>query len=123
MVLKETDERFEVRASTIPGAGEGLFARAPLRAGDRLEAIGVLVQSGSLEDRCTAFADEYKLRVGDFLLLPLGYAGKLNHSDQPNLAKVVEGTSLFMEALRDIAPGEELFFTYSDYARERFGIR
>ncbi|MSQ09694.1 MAG: SET domain-containing protein-lysine N-methyltransferase [Dehalococcoidia bacterium] len=123
MVLRETDERFEVRASTIAGAGEGLFAQEPLLAGDRLEAIGVLVQSGSLEDRCTVFADEYKLRAGDLLLIPMGFAAKLNHSDQPNLAKVVEGTRLFMEALRDIAAGEELFFTYSDYARERFGIR
>jgi len=123
MLLQETDDRFEVRPSTIPGAGEGLFARVPLATGDRLEAIGVLVQPGSLEDRCTAFADEYKLRVGGLLLIPLGLAGKLNHADQPNLGKVVEGERLYLQALRSVAAGEELYFSYSDYARQRFGIQ
>lgn len=123
MLLQETDDRFEIRPSTIPEAGEGLFARVPLAAGDRLEAVGVLVKSGSLEDRCTAFADEYKLRVGDLLLIPTGFAGKLNHADFPNLQKVVEGQRLYMQALRPVAAGEELSFTYSDYARQRFGIR
>jgi hypothetical protein len=123
MLLHETDGRCEVRPSTMPGAGEGLFARVPLEAGDRFEAIGVLVTPGSLEDRCTAFADEYKLRVGNLLLIPVGFAGKLNHADVPNLEKVVEGQLLFFRTLRAVAAGEELSFTYSDYARQRFGIR
>lgn len=121
--MHENDHRFDVRESTVPGAGRGLFARTALRRGDRLEAIGVLVRAGSLEDTCTAFADAYKLRAGDCLLIPCGYAALVNHADTPNLEKVVEEGRVFLQALRDIQPGEELFFRYSDYALERFGIR
>jgi len=45
----------------------------------------------------------------------------VNHSsDAPNLEKVIDGHELTLRALRDIAPGEELLFEYSQYAQERF---
>jgi hypothetical protein len=122
MILDERDERFYVAPSTIPGAGRGLFARVSLKAGDRLAVIGVLVRRQSASDGYTAFADEYKLRVGDFLLIPFGAAALANHSLTPNVAKVVEGEDVFLELLRDVDAGEELCFAYSDYARARFGI-
>lgn len=122
MLLDETDARFCAGPSTIPGAGRGLFARVPLRAGDRLEAVGVLVRRDSAADRCTAYADAYKFRAGDDLLIPCGLAALANHSDRPNLEKVVEGGSVFLQLRRDVAAGEELCFAYSAYARERFGI-
>jgi hypothetical protein len=122
LIFDETDERFYAAASTLPGAGQGLFARVPLRTGDRLAVIGMLVRRDSAADRCTAFADEYKFRVGDHLLIPCGMAALANHSSQPNIGKVVEGDALFLELLRDVAAGEELCFAYSDYARARFGM-
>jgi SET domain-containing protein len=123
MVIRETDERFYVGESGIPGAGWGLFARRDLPAGERLAVIGVLVERDSLADACTRYADEYKLRVGDHLLLiPCGFAALANHSAQPNLEKVVEGESLFLRLTRDVAAGEELCFAYSAYALARFGI-
>jgi hypothetical protein len=94
----------------------------PLQAGDRLAVLGVLVPRGSASDRYTAFADEYKFRAGDHLLIPCGIAGMANHSSQPNLAKVVDGEAVFLELTRDVAAGEELCFAYSEYARERYGI-
>ena len=122
MILDERDERFYVGPSTIRGAGRGLFARVPLPAGTRLEAIGVLVRSGSASDRYTSFADEYKFRVGNDLLIACGAAAMANHSSQPNLAKVVDGEALFLELLRDVDAGEELCLAYSDYARERYHL-
>jgi len=122
MVLDETDPRFYAARSTIPGAGNGLFARVALRAGDRLEVLGPLVRADSVSDRCTAFADEYKLRVGELLLIPCGIAALANHSAQPNLEKVIEGESVFLRLLVDVAAGDELCFSYSDYARTRYGI-
>ena len=122
MVIEETDDRFYAAASTIPGAGQGLFARVPLKAGARLAAVGVLVPRDSASDRCTAFADEYKLRVGDHLLIPCGIAALANHSPRPNLRKVVEQGALFLELLEDVDAGTELCFAYSEYARERYGI-
>ena len=122
VILDEPDERFYAAPSTVPGAGRGLFARVPLQAGDRLAVIGVLVRRHSASDHYTAFADEYKFRAGDYLLIPCGIAGMANHSSRPNLEKVVEGDAVFLELLRDVDAGEELCFAYSEYARERFGV-
>jgi SET domain-containing protein len=123
LLIEESDERFYAAPSGIPGAGRGLFARVPLRAGDRLEVVGVRVRRDSVSDQCTAFADEYKIRAGDDLLIPCGTAALANHSAQPNLRKVMDGAAVFLELLRDVEAGEELCFTYSEYAQERFGTR
>ncbi|MGZ4847625.1 MAG: hypothetical protein ACXV3E_07570 [Halobacteriota archaeon] len=69
MVIVENDERFCVNVSTIPDAGNGLFARTSLAEGEQLEVIGVLVPAGSVSDVCTRYADHYKFRVGDLLLV------------------------------------------------------
>jgi hypothetical protein len=122
VILEESDERFYAGPSTMAGAGRGLFARVPLRAGARLAVVGVLVRRESDADRCTSFADEYKVRAGDYLLIPCGFGGMANHSSQPNLEKVVEGEAVHLQLLRDVSAGEELCFTYSEYARARFGI-
>jgi hypothetical protein len=122
MILDERDDRFYAAPSTIAGAGQGLFARVPLKAGARLEVIGVRVPQGSASDHYTAFADEYKLRCGDHLLIPCGVAALANHSSDPNMAKVVEGDAVFLELVRDVEAGEELCFAYSDYARARYRI-
>lgn len=121
-MIDETDARFFVGPSTIPGAGSGLFARVPLSLGDQLRVIGVFVAPGSVADACTRYADAYKIRVGDRLLIPVGYAALVNHSDRPNVEKHQDGDLVYFRALRAIEAGEELFFRYSDYARERFGV-
>ena len=122
VIVNETDDRFYIAESTVPGAGRGLFARVPLSTGDRLAVIGVLVAPDSLSDQLTAYTDEYKLRLGSLLLIPLGYGGMVNHSADPNLEKQVEGDSLYLRVTRPVQAGEELFFSYSDYARQRYGI-
>ena len=122
MILDEPDQRFYAAPSTIPGAGRGLFARVPLKAGDRLAVLGVMVRRESASDGYTAFADEYKLRIGDRLLIPCGIAALANHSSDPNLEKAIDGDAIFLELLRDVDTGDELCFAYSDYARDRYGI-
>jgi hypothetical protein len=95
----------------------------PLEAGAKLAVLGVLIERGSLADECTQFADAHKMRVGESgLMIPLGFAGMVNHSLDPNVEKQVEGTTLYLCTLRPIAAHEELFYTYSDYARDRFGL-
>lgn len=122
VILDETDTRFYVDQSTVPGAGRGLFARASLRAGERLAVIGVRLRRDSLSDRCTSYADEYKIRTGEFVIIPCGLAAMANHSPHPNMVKVVEGQELFLQLLEDVEAGDELCFRYSDYARERWAI-
>ncbi len=114
ITIIENDDRFYVDVSTLPGAGNGLFARILLCEGDRLEVIGVLVPAGSASDVCTRYADPYKFRVGDLLLIPLGFGGMVNHSRRPNLEKVIEGDSVYLRATRTISAGEELTFQYGD---------
>jgi hypothetical protein len=123
MFLDESDSRFFVADSTIPGAGKGVFARVSLAAGDTLRVIGVLIQPGSVADVCTAYADTHKVRVGAMLLIPVGFGGMVNHSaGHANMEKVVAGDEVYLRALRPIAAGEELLFCYSEYAQERFGL-
>lgn len=121
-LLQESDDRFAVRPSTIAGAGRGVFARVDLPAGAVLEVIGVRVPRETASDECTHFADYHKFRVGDSLLIPVGFGGLVNHSATPNMEKVVEGERVFLRALRPIAAGEELLFRYPDAALERFGL-
>jgi hypothetical protein len=121
-VLAESDDRFFVSESKIPGAGKGLFAKVPLAQGDRLEVIGVLVPAGSASDFCTQYADRYKFRVGDLLLIPLGFGGMVNHSRNPNMEKLIEGQSITLVTTRPISAGEELTFQYGDRFFEISGI-
>ena len=124
MIVDESDARFVLGESNIPGAGRGLFASGPLAAGDRLLVVGVLIRAQSVSDQTTAFADQHKFRVGDYLLIPLGYGGMVNHSSSiPNLEKVIEGETLYLQATRAVRVGEELLFCYSEYAQERFQLR
>jgi SET domain-containing protein len=123
MLIDEGDDRFYVANSTLPGAGKGLFTKVPLRKGDRLEVVGVIVRRDSASDRCTHFCDHHKFRIGESrLLVPLGFGGMVNHSPTPNLQKVFDGDRLFLEALRDLQADEEVFFTYTPYAQEAFGL-
>jgi hypothetical protein len=120
--VNETDDRFYLAESTVPGAGRGVFARVQLAPGECLEVIGILVTPGSIADDCTAYGDAYKYQVDDRLLLPVGYGGMVNHSTSPNFEKVIEDGRLWFRTTREVAPGEELFLRYSDYAQERFGL-
>ena len=123
MVLVDTDLRFYTAPSTIPAAGMGLFAKVPLAVGDELLVVGFLLASGSIEDECTRYADAYKFRVGDQLLVPCGYAGMVNHSSQiANMEKVIVGETVYLRTSRSIDANEELFYCYSSYAQERFQL-
>jgi hypothetical protein len=123
MIVAEADPRFYVADSAIPGAGRGLFAKVPLAAGEELRVIGVIIPAGTASDECTRYADAYKFRVGDALLIPVGYGSLVNHSAQaPNMEKVVVGNAVSLRSLRAIAAGEELLFCYSEYAQTRFQL-
>jgi len=128
MMVEETDTRFYVKESTIPNAGFGLFAKELLKKDDFLEVIGVQVPKDGISDQCTQFAGNYKFaaiqKVGfDRLVVPLGYAGMINHSEDKEKQNVEmtnrnhsprnsAGSSLVYVFLRDIQPDEELLGHY-----------
>jgi len=126
MTIHEPDERIELRTSTIPGAGLGLFAVKPIRRGDFIAYYTgrLIVNRDSVADRSTHFADGHKFNIGDDrLLIPCGYGGMANHSDKPNMLRVVIGNRVCLRAVRTIRAGEELFHRYHAPALERFGLK
>jgi uncharacterized protein len=123
MEMNDDDNRFYLKKSTIQAAGVGVFARLPLRKGDCLEVMGVRVTPGSVADYCSAFADRHKFLHADQLIIPLGYAGMVNHSATPNMVRHEADGKLYLKALRDIAVDEELFHAYNEAALQRMGLK
>ena len=122
MLIDETETRFYVADLKVPDGGTACLQASDAQ-GDRFEVIGVLVKRDSLSDKCTHFCDHHKFRVGeDLLLIPMGIGGMANHSITPNLRKVFEGERVFLELTQDVAADTEVFFTYTEYAQEAFGL-
>ncbi len=100
-----------------------MFAAVALAKGDRLEILGVRIQAESTSDRCTHYADMHKFRIGEELLIPVGFGGMVNHSDSPNVEKEIDCGRLYFRTIREIAMGEELFLAYNEKAKVRMGLK
>lgn len=92
MIFEENDDRFYIKESTVNRAGKGLFAKRDIKKNDWLEITGVLVERGSIADECTYYSNAYKFAanvvrkgdkvdVGQFVIVPMGYAGIVNHAE------------------------------------------
>lgn len=95
-----------------PIQGLGLFAAAPIRAGEVVAVKGGHVFDGATRRRIERELGPAEIQIGDDLFIgPLEASERegamifSNHSCEPNVG--VEGQIVFV-ALRDIAPGEEL---------------
>jgi hypothetical protein len=110
---------FTVRSSSIQG--KGAFAWRWIPAGTRIiEYTGERIPADVADDR---YDDDNMQRhhtflfsVDDETVIDAGVDGNdarfINHSCEPNCEAVDDGGRIFIEALRDIAPGEELFYDY-----------
>lgn len=116
-----TADDFDIRASTIEGAGRGLFAKRPIREEDTIgHYTGEIITEEEFHDPERPFSAYVLWVCRTHIILGEGpkanYTRYINHSDQPNAFLVVSSrwkTARF-EALRDIAPGEEIFFNYGE---------
>ena len=116
-----TAESFEVRPSTIPGAGKGLFTRVPVAEGDTIGYYtGRGIDEAEFSDPDRPFSAYVLWVCRTHIIVGEGpesnYTRYINHSDDPNAFLVVSTrwkTARF-EALRDIEPGEEIFFDYGE---------
>ena len=116
---------FELRRSGIQG--RGAFATRPIKRGTRIiEYTGERISPEEADHR---YDDEGMGRHHTFLFsidsktcIDAAVGGNearfINHSCAPNCEAIDEKKRIYIEAIRDIAPGEEL--TY-DYAYERDG--
>ena len=111
--------RLEVRPSTIPGAGSGLFAAEDFREGRRLvEYTGrilTLKQTMSLADRSYLKMVTLNRHI-DGSVPEASVARYVNdHIDKARINTrfvTVGGRRVYVEALRDVALGQELFCDY-----------
>jgi SET domain-containing protein len=116
-----TAAQFEVRSSTIPGAGRGLFSRITIEPEQTIGYYtGEVLTADELYHSSAARSDYLLWLCRTHILIGEGpranYTRYINHSSNPNLFLVVSTrwkTARF-EALRPILPGEELFFNYGD---------
>ena len=111
-----------VRDSNVHG--RGVFATRRIEKGERIiEYLGERV-SHDEADRRYEVKDEndshtFLFIVDSKTVIDAGTAGNdarfFNHSCDPNCESVVEKRRVFIEALRTIAPGEEMTYDYQIY--------
>ena len=111
---------FTIRESSVQG--KGAFAWRWIPAGTRIiEYVGDRISPDQADLR---YDDEHMRRhhtflfaVDDDTVIDAGVGGNearfINHSCEPNCEAVDYDGRIFIEALRDIAPGEELFYDYA----------
>ena len=110
------------KVENSPIHGRGVFARRPIQAGQRLmEYQGERIDWPEALRRHPRDPDQpnhtFYFSLGDDTVIDGGAQGNsarwINHSCAPNCEAQQQGDRVFIDALRDIAPGEELFFDYA----------
>jgi SET domain-containing protein len=109
----------EVRASPLHGFG--VFARIRIASGTRvLEYLGERISHQEADRRYqhkSAHDNHTLLFIADeTTVIDAGVEGNearfVNHACDPNCESVIESSRVFIDAIRTIAPGEELTYDY-----------
>jgi SET domain-containing protein len=110
---------FEVRASPLHGLG--VFALRRIPKGTRvIEYLGERVSHAEADRRYEGKGDDdnhtFLFIADDATVIDAGVDGNdarfVNHSCEPNCESVIEESRVFIDAIRAIAPGEELTYDY-----------
>ena len=110
---------YKVRRSRIHGSG--VYAARPIPKGTRIvEYLGDRITHAEADSRYEAKGQDdghtFLFVVNSRVVIDAGVDGNearfINHSCDPNCETVIEGGRVFIEALRDIEPGEELGYEY-----------
>jgi len=121
-----TRRLYAVRRSTIHG--RGVFAAARIRKGSRIiEYRGEHISDAEYDRR---YGDESEFSTHTMLFwiekdryidaTRVGNSARwINHSCRPNAETVDEDGRIFVEAVRDIRPGEEITYDYNLFLDER----
>ena len=101
----------------IEGKGRGVVTTRPIKRGKLVEASPVIrMKKRDRLDRSTVLSHyPFEWNQPPYVqAFPLGFAGLLNHSDEPNckIEADIKGEVLCTDALRDIKAGEELVWNY-----------
>ena len=119
--------RIQVRRSGVHG--KGVFAVAPLAKGDTIiEYVGEVISWKEALRRHPHDPSDpdhtFYFHVDDKHVIDANVGGNsarwINHACQPNCEADEDDGRVFIKALRDIAPGEELFYDYGLVIDERY---
>ena len=105
--------------------GRGVFAAAPIAAGQIIEICPVLVFSqAELPHIRQTMLDDYYFDWGDngaYYAVCLGYGSLYNHEYEPNAEYGMDFAAQTIDfyAVRDIQPGEEITVNYNGEAGNR----
>lgn len=122
-----TQTYFQVRPSGIHGVGA--FALRSIPAGTRIiEYTGEVIRPKEADRRAEAKGDDshtFLFTLNTRAVVDAGVGGNesrfINHSCDPNCLTVIERGHIYIDALRDIAPGEELGYDYRLHLDRRLG--
>jgi hypothetical protein len=123
-----TPQPFELRPSSIQG--QGAFATRPIRKGARIieyigERISQAVADERYDDTAMSRHHTFLFNVDEDTVIDAAHEGNdarfINHSCAPNCQAFLEGDRIYIYALRDIGPGEELCYDYSYDRTEDMG--
>ncbi|HET6329568.1 MAG TPA: SET domain-containing protein-lysine N-methyltransferase [Holophagaceae bacterium] len=111
--------RIQVRRSGIHG--KGVFALRPIADGERIiEYKGEIVSWKKATARQAELVDDpdhtFLFGIDDRLVIDANVGGNaarfINHSCDPNCETEQINHQVFIQAIRDIKPGEELYYDY-----------
>ena len=116
----QISSRFEVRDGR-PGTGLGLFALVPIKKDDFvIEYTGTRLPTAIADESESAYLFELDKDWTIDGPVPANTAGYINHDCHPNTeTDVVDGKIIF-EAIKDIAPGDELTVDYGEEYFDEF---
>lgn len=109
----------EARNSKIHGCG--VYAIAPIKKGTRvIEYLGDRISHAEADRRYAKKGDDdghtFLFIASSRTVIDAGVRGNdarfINHSCNPNCETVIEGSRVFIDAIRSIKPGEELGYDY-----------
>jgi SET domain-containing protein len=119
--------RIQVRKSGVHG--RGVFALKPIAAGERiLEYKGEIISWPEALRRHPHDPQDpnhtFYFHLDDQYVIDAKVGGNasrwINHACEPNCEAQQLGQQVFIEALRDLHPGEELFYDYGLVIDERY---
>lgn len=114
-----TSPLVEARNSTIHG--RGVYAVAPIKKGTRiLEYLGERISHAEADARYEKKGEDdghtFLFIASNRTVIDAGVNGNdarfINHSCNPNCETVIENSRVFIDAIRNIKPGEELGYDY-----------
>ena len=119
--------RIQVRRSGVHG--KGVFALQPIARGERIiEYVGEVLTWKAAQKRHPHDPSDpnhtFFFHVDDKRVIDAAVGGNaarwINHACDPNCKAEEEEGRIFIDAIRDIAPGEELFYDYGLIIDERY---